>query len=192
MIAYLSNIFIYFKTEKEHIKHINIVLKLLMQKNLLLKSEKCEFHKKKVNFLGFIVGNDTIRMNSAKVRAVKEWETSINSIEVLSFIDFTNYNRKFIEEYFKKAIPLTNLTKKRYIMKMRLGSKENVSATQRRLFRWARFKNVRFEKKYSNKNWRIRLSNRSVYITNAWWDMIFCSILFKEIDVSRTELQYTR
>ena len=40
-----------------------------------------------------------------------KWRESINSIKVLLFIDFTNYNKKFIEEYFKKAIPFTNLTK---------------------------------------------------------------------------------
>ena len=72
VIAYLNDILIYFKTEEKHIKHVNIVLELLMQKNLLFKSEKCEFHKKEVNFLDFIIENDTIRMNSTKVRAVKE------------------------------------------------------------------------------------------------------------------------
>ena len=111
VITYLNDILIYFKTKEEHIKHINIVLELLMQRNLLLKSKKCEFHKKEVNFLDFIVGNDTIRMDSTKVQAVREWETSTNSIEILSFISFTNYNKKFIEEYFKKAISLTDLTK---------------------------------------------------------------------------------
>ena len=111
VITYLNNILIYFKTKEKYIKHVDIVLELLMQKNLLLKSKKCEFHKREVNFLDFIVENNTIRMNSAKVRAVKEWETSINFTDVLSFISFTNYNRKFIKEYFKKIIPFTNLTK---------------------------------------------------------------------------------
>ena len=60
VIAYLNDILVYSKTKKKHIKHVNIVLELLMQKNLLLKSKKCEFHKKKVNFLNFIVENDTI------------------------------------------------------------------------------------------------------------------------------------
>ena len=60
VITYLDDVFIYFKTEKKHIKHVNIVLELLMQKNLLFKSEKCKFHKKEVNFLDFIVGNDMI------------------------------------------------------------------------------------------------------------------------------------
>ena len=67
VIIYLNDILVYFKTEEKHIKHVNIVLELLMQKNLLLKSKKCEFHKKKMNFLDFIVENNTIRMNSAKV-----------------------------------------------------------------------------------------------------------------------------
>ena len=60
VITYLNDILIYSKTEKKYIKHISIVLELLMQKNLLFKSKKCEFHKKEVNFLNFIVENDTI------------------------------------------------------------------------------------------------------------------------------------
>ena len=72
VITYLNDVLVYFKTEEKHIKHVNIVLKLLMQKNLLLKSKKCKFHKKEINFLNFIVGNDTIRMNSAKVQSVKK------------------------------------------------------------------------------------------------------------------------
>ena len=60
VIAYLNDILVYSKTKEKHIKHVNIVLELLMQRNLLLKSKKCEFHKKKVNFLNFIIENDTI------------------------------------------------------------------------------------------------------------------------------------
>ena len=87
------------------------MLELLMQRNLLLKSKKCKFHKKEVNFLDFIIGNDTIRMNSAKVQIVKKRKISINSTEVLSFIDFTNYNKKFIKNSFEKAISFTDSTK---------------------------------------------------------------------------------
>ena len=111
VIAYLNGILIYFKTKEKYIKHVNIVLELLMQKNLLLKSKKCEFYKKEMNFLDFIIENNTIRMNSIEIQAIREWKTSINSTEVLSFISFTNYNKKFIKEYFKKAISLTKLTK---------------------------------------------------------------------------------
>ena len=40
VIVYLNDIFIYFKTEEKHIKHVNIVLELLIEKNLLFKSVK--------------------------------------------------------------------------------------------------------------------------------------------------------
>ena len=72
IITYLNDILIYFKTKEKHIKYVSIVLELLMQRNLLLKSKKCEFHKKEMNFLNFIIENDTIRMNSAKVQAIRE------------------------------------------------------------------------------------------------------------------------
>ena len=72
VITYLNDILGYFKTKEKHIKHINIILNLLIQKNLLLKSKKCEFHKKKVNFLDFIVENDEIRMNSTKIQVIKQ------------------------------------------------------------------------------------------------------------------------
>ena len=72
VITYLNDILVYSKTKKKHIKYVNIVLELLMQRNLLLKSEKCEFHKREVNFLNFIIENNTIRINSTKVQAVRE------------------------------------------------------------------------------------------------------------------------
>ena len=72
MIAYLNVILIYFNIKEKYIKHVNIVLKLLMQKNLLLKSKKCFFHKKKVNFLDFTIENNIARMNLTKVQAVKK------------------------------------------------------------------------------------------------------------------------
>ena len=60
IIEYLNDILVYFKTEEKHIKHVNIVLELLIQKNLLFKTEKCEFHKQKIDFLNFIIENNTI------------------------------------------------------------------------------------------------------------------------------------
>jgi len=51
-------------------------------------------------------------MNLEKLRAIKEWKSSINVKEVQSFLGFMNYNRKFIKDYLVNAISLTNLTKK--------------------------------------------------------------------------------
>ncbi len=112
VIAYLNDIMIYSKILEEHVNHVSKVLECLNARNLRLKPKKCEFHREEVDFLGFVVGRHEVRMNPKKLRAIKEWKSPINVKEVQSFLDFMNYNKKFIKDYFVSAIPLTNLTKK--------------------------------------------------------------------------------
>ena len=72
IIAYLDDILVFFKTMKEHINHIEKILKQLNKRDLQLKPEKCEFHKKDIDFLEFVVDRKEIRMNPAKTNAVRE------------------------------------------------------------------------------------------------------------------------
>jgi len=72
VIAYLNDIMIYLITLKEHVQHVFQVLKCLNQRNLHLKSKKCEFHQEEVDFLEFVVERHEIRMNSKKIKTVKE------------------------------------------------------------------------------------------------------------------------
>ncbi len=46
------------------------VLEKLRIAKLLLKLEKCEFYRKELKFLGYIVGRHRIRIDLAKVEAV--------------------------------------------------------------------------------------------------------------------------
>ena len=43
--VYLDDILIYLENEKEHVEHVKKVLAKLRTNSLLLKLEKCEFHK---------------------------------------------------------------------------------------------------------------------------------------------------
>jgi len=72
VITYLNDIMIYSKILKEHVSHVFKVLKCLNRRNLYLKSKKCEFHQKEVDFLRFVVERHEVRMNLKKLRAVKE------------------------------------------------------------------------------------------------------------------------
>jgi hypothetical protein len=69
---------IYLITLKKHVQHVSQILECLNKRDLRLKSEKCEFHREKVNFLGFVVERHEIRINLEKIKAVKEWLTSID------------------------------------------------------------------------------------------------------------------
>jgi transposase InsO family protein len=112
VIAYLDDILIYSANATEHIQHVRKVLTLLGQAGLRLEPEKCEFHKEEVEFLGCTVGKHGVKMSEEKIRVVKEWPTPTKVKEIQAFLGFTNYNRQFIRDYSRIAIPLSNLTKK--------------------------------------------------------------------------------
>jgi len=52
VIAYIDDILIYFKSESEHKDHVKTVLSRLLENQLYVKAEKCEFHVKRTSFLG--------------------------------------------------------------------------------------------------------------------------------------------
>src|SRR5204862_8153060 len=75
VIAYLNDILIYFKNEKDYEKHVKEILKKFQEKKLYLKSEKYEFHKQQVKYLKHIVTTEKLEMNSEKIKAVTEFFT---------------------------------------------------------------------------------------------------------------------
>ena len=48
-------------------------------------------------------------MNSVKVDIIINWSTLVNVKDVQSFLEFTNFYRRFIYDYSKIAAPLTHL-----------------------------------------------------------------------------------
>ena len=70
VIIYLDDILIFSKTEEEYKKHIRKIFKKLIIENLRIKIEKTEFYIKKVDFLGFIIGREGVKINKKKIQAV--------------------------------------------------------------------------------------------------------------------------
>jgi HD-GYP domain-containing protein (c-di-GMP phosphodiesterase class II) len=72
VIIYLDDILIFLKTEEEYKKYIKKILKKLIDENLRIKTEKTEFHAKEVDFLGFIIGREGVKMDKKKIQAILE------------------------------------------------------------------------------------------------------------------------
>jgi Reverse transcriptase (RNA-dependent DNA polymerase) len=72
VIAYLNDIFIYLKTKEEHIKHVITVLKALKKANVRINNAKSIFHVQRVNFLGYILITNGIKINPIKTAAIRD------------------------------------------------------------------------------------------------------------------------
>ena len=110
VIVYLNDILIFFKTMKEHVKHVNTILSCLNKEDLKLKSKKCEFHKIEMRFLKFVINQNEIRIDLKKIKVIKKWKFSINVKKLQFFIEFVNYNRNFIKNFSSIAISFFKLT----------------------------------------------------------------------------------
>jgi len=110
--AYMDDILVYAKTEEKHDRLVKEVLEKLQDNGLAVSPEKCVSKAQEVEFLGYVIRRDGIKMSKEKVEAVLEWKTPKSLTEVQSFVGFANFYRRFIQDYSRVARPLTELTKK--------------------------------------------------------------------------------
>jgi transposase InsO family protein len=110
--AYLDDILIYSRNEKEHIQHVREVLKRLGAAGLQVDIDKCEFHTTKTKYLGLIITPGGIEMDPAKVKAILDWEPPQTKRQLQRFLGFANFYRRFIRDFSALAQPFHNLTRK--------------------------------------------------------------------------------
>ena len=63
---------------------------------LAIAHDKCEWHRLRVNFLGYIISPEGVEMDQAKIRTVVEWEAPDSVKGDQSFLEFANLYRQFI------------------------------------------------------------------------------------------------
>ncbi|CAI5998799.1 unnamed protein product [Closterium sp. NIES-65] len=112
VVVYLDDILIYSKNMKEHVEHLRKVFEILRKNKFYVKLSKSDFALKKVQFLRHMVSAEGVHVDPRKIEAVKKWKVPENVKELQQFLGFTNYYNRFVPQYAKIAVPLTDLLKK--------------------------------------------------------------------------------
>ncbi|GFW61490.1 retrovirus-related Pol polyprotein from transposon opus [Trichonephila clavipes] len=112
VISYLDDLVIPAKNEQEGLEKLKIIFEVAKKYGLEIKFKKCQFLKKKIEFLGHIVESGTIKPSPTKTLAVRKFPEPTTIKQVQSFLGLTEYFRKYIKDYSKIAKPLSDLTRK--------------------------------------------------------------------------------
>ncbi|GBM99785.1 Retrovirus-related Pol polyprotein from transposon 17.6 [Araneus ventricosus] len=110
--CYIDDIIIASKSVEDHLSKLEIVFKRLIDANLRVKTSKCSFLQKKVTYLGHTVSEGQVFPDTKNLDSIRKADPPKNRKQVRSFLGLTGVYRRFIPNYSKTALPLTNLTKK--------------------------------------------------------------------------------
>ena len=74
VLVFFDDILIYNRSWKDHVQHVDKVLKLLEEKQLYEKTSKCVFGLEYVEYLGHILSHEGVKVDPKKIKATKEWK----------------------------------------------------------------------------------------------------------------------
>jgi len=98
-------------TVEKNLSILKDVLVLLKKYRFCLNYDKCQFLKRKIEFLGYIVSVEGITLSPQHTEVIRNYKQPANAT-VQRFLGLTCYFRKFIKDFALKAKPLYNLLRK--------------------------------------------------------------------------------
>ena len=110
ILVYLDDVIVVSKSFETQLENLSLTFQRFRTYNLKLKPKKCQLFKRKLKFLGWMVGSDGISIPSENVEAILKRSRPSNVTEVESFLGYLNYHRGHIKNFAELAAPLYELT----------------------------------------------------------------------------------
>jgi len=111
LLLFFDDILIYNKSWEEHLQHVDMVLKLLEEKQLDAKPSKCSFGVKEVEYLSHTLSHG-VKVDPDKLKAMREWKIPKTLKNIREFLGLIGYYHKFVKNYGQIEAPLTTLLKR--------------------------------------------------------------------------------
>lgn len=125
VFVYLDDIIIVNRTFEEHLQTLEEVFRRLRGARLRINTEKCQFCRTSLKYLGHVVDQQGIRTDPAKTSAVANWPTPTTIRQIRRFLGMASWYRRFVENFSTIAAPLTRLTRKN--VRWTWGAKEDTA-----------------------------------------------------------------
>ena len=111
-VGYLDDIIIFSPSFETQLERLDLVFKPIRDGNLKLQPEKCQFFKRQIKYLGWMVNEDGTKPDPDKVRAISNYSVPTSVKELKRFLGMVGYYRQSIKSFSHIAEPLYRLLRK--------------------------------------------------------------------------------
>lgn len=111
-LVYMDDVLVFAKTKEEAFQNLEQVLSALSEAGFTVNWKKCTFLKSSVEYLGYVVGNNSVKPNPGKIKALANAPLPTCVKELRQFNGLAGYFRKFVPNFSSVMAPLYALTKK--------------------------------------------------------------------------------
>ena len=105
----MDDIIVFGKNQEEHDSRLRTVLTRLSSSGITLNSEKCEFSKKRLTFLGHTIDSQGISPDPSKAAAITQMDSPKSVTELRRFLGMINQLGKFTPNIAELSHPLREL-----------------------------------------------------------------------------------
>ena len=108
--AYVDNLIIANESFEEHWATLECLFSVLEDLNMSLRRDKCEFGKKSIEFLGFVIDGKQLKPSPGNIQKLKDFPPPKDRKALQCFLGLANFNRRFIKNFADISAPLNKLT----------------------------------------------------------------------------------
>ena len=111
-LTFIDDTIVHAENFERKMECLREVFSKFREANISLNLSKCEFFRREVEYLGYLVSEEGLKTNPRLVTKVKDAEIPITKTDVRAFLSLCNFYRKFVKNYAEIAHPLSELVKK--------------------------------------------------------------------------------
>ena len=112
LLLYVDDIVLISKTMPEHVKHLRTLCETLRANDLVLNPTKTSVAYPNIDFLGYNISQNGIKISESKVKAIKSIQAPQNQKSLLRLIGFLNYFKKHLPNFTRRTYNIRQLLKK--------------------------------------------------------------------------------
>ena len=112
------------ETFEEHLYWLRLVLRRLVDADLVINREKSEFCRSEVRYLGFVVNEKGLNVDPEKIEAIINYPVPNTVRKVRRFMGMVSWYRKFIPNYATIMDPIVSLIRKNPSGKIAWGQEQ--------------------------------------------------------------------